>query len=732
MRQPRRPQDIVAREQSKNEPDFVTWEEGDVKGRAAAVYTASRAMANLRQGPVIQRSIALNTYENIGGNNVSIREGFDKADYDYFRPNEGTPRTQQEDLVACNNAYRSVGLVRNVVDLMGDFIAKGVKPLHPNPRIQEFYQQWWKKVRGADRTERMANLLCRMANVVVRRSTAKLKTKDVDNLQKGVAADINIEPKDKVPANEIPWRYTIYNPMQLDVVGHELAPFIGPEGFIYQVKIPDSIIKKAKNAKGAEKQLIDSLPDDIKQALNTGAKHIQLDKKKVTALYYKRDDWQVWATPMIASIIDDLVMLKKTKLADLAALDGAISHIRLWKLGSLEHRILPTENAINRLAEILMNNVGGGAIDLIWGPELTLEETDTNIHNFLGDTKYAPILCAIYAGLGIPPTLTGAGKEGGFTNNFISLKTLTERLEYVRQLIIEFWEAEFKLVQQAMGFRFSASLWFDRMVLSDEAAEKALLIQLADRDLISVESLQERFGECPEIEDVRIRREMKARIAEKIPRKAGPFHSDHEGDLEKIFAQLGVVTPSELDVELLPRKPGEVPAIKQKPPASATPSGGKKKGIPQQGRPKNKKDSTKRKQKTVKPRTAAFILDTVSWAEKAQATINELTAPAFLQAIGKKNQRQLTDEEMVNFENFKFAALCALPIHATVDETTVAALLGQDLAIPGHIYALVKATTEKYIKENGHKPSIEETRRFQAGAYAFNAFKAGDSNNAVS
>ena len=59
--------------------------------------------------------------------------------------------------------------------------------------------------------------------------------------------------------------------------------------------------------------------------------------------YYKKDDWMLWSNPMIYAILDDIMMLEKMKLADIAALDGAISNIRLWKLGSLEEKILPTK-----------------------------------------------------------------------------------------------------------------------------------------------------------------------------------------------------------------------------------------------------------------------------------------------------------------------------------------------------------------------------------------------------
>ena len=227
---------------------------------------------------------------------------------------------------------------------------------------------------------------------------------------------------------------------------------------------------------------------------------------------------------MIYAILDDIVMLEKMRLADMSALDGAISNIRLWTLGSLDHKILPNKAAINKLRDILASNVGGGTMELVWGPELSFQESNSEVYKFLGSEKYTSVLNSIYAGLGVPPTLTGmANNGGGFTNNFISLKTLVERLQYGRDQLITFWEKELEIVRQAMGFRYKAHIHFDQMTLADEAAEKNLLIQLADRDIISHETLLERFKEIPQIENIRIKRELAKRDTVG-PDKAGPFH----------------------------------------------------------------------------------------------------------------------------------------------------------------------------------------------------------------
>jgi hypothetical protein len=48
--------------------------------------------------------------------------------------------------------------------------------------------------------------------------------------------------------------------------------------------------------------------------------------------------------------------------------------LRVWRLGSLEHNVYPSQEAINRLAELLMNRPEGQDMDLIWGPELDVME----------------------------------------------------------------------------------------------------------------------------------------------------------------------------------------------------------------------------------------------------------------------------------------------------------------------------------------------------------------------
>jgi hypothetical protein len=619
-----------------------------------------------------------NDYSGLLPGNIHGKPGLTRRGYDYFRPDEAVPTEIKQIIRRAEDIYQRVGLVKNVIDLMADFAVQGIKPVHKNKRIERFYRKWFKKINGKDRSERFLNNLYKSANVVVNRQTAKISIKTADEFFKVNAADTTEQDEDKFISEkrEIPWRYTFIDPVYVNVSAGSLSSFVGKKR--YELFMPASLRKIINSPKtDNEKLIVNSLPTQIIEAAK-GKRPYPLDHDKTLVFHYKKDDWQNWAYPMIYSIMDDITVIEKLKLADIAALDGAISNIRIFKLGNLEHKIAPTKAAASKLSSILQNNVGGGTLDLVWGPDIELLESKTTVHQFLGENKYIPHLNSVYAGLGIPPTLTGTYGSAGTTNNFISLKTLTQRLQYGRDVLISFWEKEFELVQKAMGFKYSAKLEFDRMDLSNEDAEKSLLIQLADRNLISDELLQSRFGFDPDMEKTRLNRENRDRDSERMIQKAGPWHDPmFQNSLKKIALQLGIATPSQVGLELLKNKNGEKNAMEMKlqnpfKNISVKDSPESLKGEPQQGRPKNSKDSQKRKTKRFVPQTGAKLQ---LWADSTQDTIAEIINPVLLDFYSKKNMRSLSSIQSSECEEIKTKILLATQPNEKIDQDSVNKLM---------------------------------------------------------
>lgn len=56
-----------------------------------------------------------------------------------------------------------------------------------------------------------------------------------------------------------------------------------------------------------------------------------------------------------------------------------MSKLRLWRLGSLEHKIIPTYATIRKLAEHLDGWKANETLDLIWGPDIQYQEIDIEL-----------------------------------------------------------------------------------------------------------------------------------------------------------------------------------------------------------------------------------------------------------------------------------------------------------------------------------------------------------------
>jgi hypothetical protein len=658
---------------------YVCWGD-DLASKQEALKTSSGC---LEEYGLFNASAAYrgrtNDYSNLLPG-ISGKPGLTRGGYDYFRPDEAVPQKIKEIIKRAEEIYQRVGLVKNVVDLMADFAVQGIKPVHRNKRIERFYRKWFKKINGKDRSERFLNNLYKSANVVINRQTAKISLKTSDEFFKvNATADTTEQDEDKIniEKREIPWRYTFIDPFYVNVSAGSLSSFVGKKR--YELTIPASLRKIINSPKTEnEKLIINSLPEQIVNAAKD-KKPYPLDPEKTLVFHYKKDDWQSWAYPMIYSIMDDITVIEKLKLADMAALDGAISNIRIFKLGNLEHKIAPTKAAASKLSSILQNNVGGGTLDLVWGPDIELVESNTNVHQFLGEGKYTPHLNSVYAGLGIPPTLTGTFGAAGTTNNFISLKTLTQRLQYGRDMLISFWEKEFEFVQKAMGFKYCAKIEFDRMDLSNEESEKALLIQLADRNLISDELLQSRFGFDPDMEKTRLNRESRDRGSKRMVPKSGPWYDPmFEEGLRKVALQIGLASPSQVGLELKKKKVGEKTVLEMKTVNTGLKSGSVKdsseslKGEPQQGRPKNSKDVQQRKQKRFAPQTGAKIQ---LWAESAQDTISNIVNPILLEFYNKKNMRSLSNSQYEEAEATRTKILLSAQPNSTIEQESIDKIL---------------------------------------------------------
>lgn len=644
--------------------------------------------------------------------NTIIMNGYDQEDRDFFRPSEQIPTDGPSINRWCFQAYDRFPIIRNVIDLMADFTVSGITIVNKSKSAQKFAREWMERINLPERAERIAHMLYLCGTVPIRRTIGRLPDsfKPINKPRTNRVSKIGL--------GKIPMGYTVMDPRWLN------PPPINPTSEHVDVSrytITSVLDIGATPTKGPFSWLGGVSGNSFAQQ--------NLNPLTDTLLFYKKCDHDTMPKPLLYPLFRDLQILEKLRMSDVAALDGATSKTRLWQLGDKDLEVMPTEAAYERLSSLLKQSTGGGVQDLIWDFMLTVKETTTDLHNFLGREKYVPTLEAIFQGLGIPPSLAGSESKAGYTNNFVSLRTLTERLQYGRSVITAFLMAELEMLQIAMGFRHPFIIVFDEPSLSDETAEKQIILDMWDRGLVSAEFVVERMGGIPEVEETRVNREYHDRKDGRLPPKAGPFSPDSQqaANLERTFANQGLLTPSQVGLEYPEKKPGEKTILdhqaeRAKKANQAAQKQQQKLAVSpetENGRPKLAKDKTKRKEKRVVPLASgsAYALAAIASIDEYRKRLDTVIQPAYLKMAGKSNLRLLTQAEADDLEELCFLALCYMDPNSAPTLESAASVFGSDLTIPEPVHQIYSESLTA-MSVAGKPVTLEQKRYLRAAAVA--------------
>ena len=245
-------------------------------------------------------------------------------------------------------------------------------------------------------------------------------------------------------------------------------------------------------------------------------------------------------------------------------------------------------------------------------------------------------------------------------------------------------------------------------------------MDLADRDIISQETLLERFREIPSIERVRVRREERERSNDSnAPKKAGPYHNpQHKNDVVKIGMTKDIVNTEEyfdrLDIPHQEKDetpdPDPVREETEKEEERSEP-------INDGGRPPFSRDTKPRKQKRVLPRSGEATSATL-WAIKAQAKISDIMTPIACSHFKKKDARALSKSEVDQLEYLKLCILTGTKPFIDVTPELVKELVEAGTKPSSEFDNRVKQNVNSFSSINNRKPTVLETRHIYASVYA--------------
>ena len=487
-----------------------------------------------------------------------LNNPFTVSDYDSLRPTEADPKGWDDIFNACDSWYQKNGLVRNIIDLMSDFCVAGIQVSSPDPKQQAFLRTWFKQVNGKHVSERIANMLYRLGNVGIRRQFAVIKKQTKEEWQK---ASAKLKQEIKVPENVtdervLPMKYVTISPKHIKVPPPEVTAFMDePCYYLKIVKDPLQSIQSTDRDFNEEDLVKRIKAKDIKEAWTTG-KAVPLDNDRFKMLHYKKDDFDKrFAYPLLYAAHSDLMLYSKMMLADKSVVDSAIKRIIFVKVGDTKTGLVPPMEYIELMARQINEAAAGSKTHIVTQPFVDIVADNGSLATFLGESKFKTVLEAIYATFGVPSALTGSA-SGAAANNFMSMKVLVKKLEYVRDLLVRHWEEECQQVCAAGGYDDKVYITFTYQELGDESAIKKLIQDMYDRDVISDETYRYMMSVPHELEEHRVTKEWKERKKQSRPPKADPFHNANlDSEVKKIAVQAGTHSPEEVGTELFPAAP---------------------------------------------------------------------------------------------------------------------------------------------------------------------------------
>ena len=629
---------------------------GNTRGTAISKYNAHEKFDG------IHRATASTS------DSITTRRGFYPPDYYSQRPQDSLPVKFNDVVAMCRSVYLRVGIVRNVMDLLTDLACEDFKLIHPDKSVEAFFKVWMNKAKLYDAIDEFVRHFLIDCNVVVRRYTAKISDPVYNQWVKRTMAAQEVTPEPEklyteklTNKREIPWRYTFLNVAALYWRGGDLARLTGKRQLAFK---PSTELVNAVRSPSEpfQKSLVDRIPGLVKNALVNAEGLIDLDMNTLYVAHAKKDSWEDWAPPSLYSILADIHFKDKLRQAEISALDGVINVIRLWKLGDHTQGFLPGEAPIDKLIGILESNTGGGAIDIVWDSMIDMKDFYPPIDKILGQEKYNQVNRDILVGLGVPEVLIG-GQGANFSNSWIQLKTVVERLKFIRRKVIEWIEGEVNIVCEAMDIETAPIIRFPQNNLEDENISRKLIVGLLDRGVISVEAVLDAYGENFLLEIERMREQKKFKLDVKSPFDPKPAPSGQSG----------------------------------------------------QGRPSQTQDIG-RKTRTANPRRSAgsqLIVKGLDIIEEIDKTV----VPQYLQTIGVSNARKLTNENRQDVDLLRVIILsCIKPEDGLNKVSQVAA--EADTQADYKLVAQINQEIDIFAAENKEKPTLEQKKRIEAIVWA--------------
>ena len=400
-------------------------------------------------------------------------------------------------VILCQKAYYNFSSFRNVIDLMTEFSCSPLYFTGGNKKSRDFLEALFKKININNFIDKFFREYYRSGNVFIYRFDYKVKQDDISKITQVFGSESLA-----ASSLELPSKYMILNPADIQYGGN--ISFVN--GNYYKI-LTDYELQRLRNPTTEEdREVLRSLTEEnrlkIKRKTYSGAGAyitIPLDTKQVSAVFYKKQDYEPFSVPMGFPVLEDINWKQEMKKMDMALTRTTQQAVLLITMGSeLKSGALNINQKNIEAMQALFQNQSVGKV-LVSDFTTKAEFIIPDIANILDPKKYEVVNTDIQQGLN--NILVGDEK---FSSTSIKVNIFFQRLEQGRQAFLnDFLIPEVKRLCKDLGFKNFPMPHFEQIDIKDASVWQRVSAQLVQLGVLTPEEGIQAIetGRLPEFEE---------------------------------------------------------------------------------------------------------------------------------------------------------------------------------------------------------------------------------------
>ena len=376
-------------------------------------------------------------------------------------------------VILCQKAYYNFSVFRNAIDMMAEFSCSDIYLTGGSKKSKDFFSALFDKVNIWNLQDRFFREYYRSGNVFVYRFDSKIKKSDLNKMTQtfGLAA-----------ANQkyvIPTRYSVLNPAEIQTGGN-----ISFTANNYYKMINGYELARLRNPRTEEdKEVLKGLPEDVREKIKRDTNvAIPLNKEKICAVFYKKQDYEPLAVPMGYPVLDDINWKAEMKKMDMAVARTMQQTILLVTMGTDPEKGGVNQNNLAAMQDLFVNESVGRVLIADYTTKANFVVPE--IGNILDPKKYEVVDKDI--AMGLSSIITGGAEK--FANQSVKVEMFMARLKQARQAFLnQFLMPEIKRVAKALGFKNYPKANFHKLSLKNDPILARIYARFVEMGILTPE-----------------------------------------------------------------------------------------------------------------------------------------------------------------------------------------------------------------------------------------------------